>query len=324
MKRIKSLITRKIQNYNLFVHRGCAVLCPRRYCGYVYRKTTNKSLNLKDPKNFNEKIEWLKVYADLSEWTRLADKYEVRKYIEECGLKHILVRLYGVWDRAEDIDFSSLPDKFVLKTNHGYSNIIIVQDKGNVDVEFIRRQLNKWTGVRYGLLSFEPHYWNIRRRIIAEEYLEEQAYSSFSSSLIDYKFFCVYGKPEVILVTYNRQNMQVGKEVIEGRRSLKVMLFDLDWNPMPQKISEEVVKGQHDLVPKPANLDEMIKVAKILSKPFPQVRVDLYEVNRRIYFGEMTFTPGSSHEFFTTEYNLELGEKLDLSKVKRRERRFII
>ena len=313
-----------IEYASRIVHEGCAVLCPGWYSGYVYRKTTNKSLNLKDPKDFNEKIEWLKVHADLTEWTRLADKYEVRKYIEECGLEHILVKLYGVWDRAEDIDFSSLPDKFVLKTNHGYSNIIIVQDKASVDLEFIRKQLDEWMGVRYGLLSFEPHYWKIRRRIIAEEYLEEKAFSSFSSSLIDYKFFCIYGKPEVILVTYDRQNMRVGKEMIEGRRSLKVMLFDLDWNPMPQKVSEEVVKGQHDLVPKPANLDEMIKVAKILSKPFPQVRVDLYEVNRRIYFGEMTFTPGSSHEFFTTEYNLELGEKLDLSKVKRRERRFII
>lgn len=325
MKQIKSLITRKIELFSLYMHRGCAVLCPRWYCGYVYRKTINKSLNLKDPKDYDEKIQWLKVHADLSEWTRLADKHEVRKYIKECGLEHILVRQYGVWDRAEEIDFSSLPDKFVLKTSHGFGNILIVQDKGKLDAEHTKKLLNKWLGERYGLMTFEPHYWKIRRRIIAEEFLEEKAYSSFSASLIDYKFFCFHGKPEVIMVLYNRQNRLAGKDVLEGQESLKAMLFDLDWNPLPEKSGELVEdRGQHNLVPRPVNLEEMIRVSKILSKPFAQVRVDLYEVNGRLYFGELTFTSGENNLTFTSEYNLELGSKIDLSSVKRRKSMFII
>ena len=325
MKQIRSLINSWKKILSLYMHRGCALLCPRWYCGYVYRKTLKKSLNLKDPKDYDEKIQWLKVYADLSEWTRLADKYEVRKYLEECGLEHILVRQYGVWDRAEEIDFNNLPDKFVLKTSHGFGNILIVMDKGKLDVEHTRKLVNKWLRKRYGLLTFEPHYWNIKRRIIAEEFLEEQSFSSFSASLIDYKFFCFHGEPEVIMVLYNRQNRIIGKKVTKRRKGLKAVLFDLDWNPLPDKSGDSIeVQGDHELVPKPVNLKEMIRVCRILSKPFPQLRVDLYEVNGRIYFGELTFTPGEINLTFTSEYSLELGRKIDLSKVKRRKRKLIV
>ena len=109
-----------------FIHEVWAVLLPAHYAKYVFKKTTGRRLNLKNPQDFNEKIQWLKVYSDISMWTDLADKYKVREYIEKCGLQDILVELFGVWKRADDIDFSKLPDKFVFKTNHGFGNIIIV------------------------------------------------------------------------------------------------------------------------------------------------------------------------------------------------------
>ena len=284
----------------------------------------NKSLNLKDPQDIDEKIEWLKLHADLTEWTRLSDKYEVRKYLEGCRLGHILTKLYGVWDRAEDIDFSSLPDKFVLKTNHGFGTNILVQDKGYLDVEHTRKMLNKWMGERYGLVTFEPHYWKIRRRIIAEELLEDQVNSNISASLIDYKFFCIQGEPEAIMVLYNRQNRVIGKQTSEERKYAKSVICDINWNPRPERSSETVNRGEDGLVPRPVNLDEMVRVCRVLSKPFAQVRVDLYEVNGCLYFGELTFTPGAINRTFTSEYCLELGRKMDLSTVKRRKSWFII
>ena len=127
------------------------------------------------------------------------------------------------------------------------------------------------------------------------------------------------------MVMYNRQNRIIGKKVTKKRKGLKALLFDLDWNPLPDKSGDPIeVQGDHELVPKPVNLKEMIRVCRILSKPFPQLRVDLYEVDGRIYFGELTFTPGEINLTFTSEYSLELGRKIDLSKVKRRKRKLIV
>ena len=117
------------------VHKVWAVLFPAGYAKYYYKKAYGKSLNLKDPKDFNEKIQWLKVYSDTTQWTRLADKYKVREYLKDLGLEDILVKLYGVWENANEIDFDKLPEKFVLKTNHGFNKNILVYDKSKLDFE---------------------------------------------------------------------------------------------------------------------------------------------------------------------------------------------
>ena len=147
LKRIYHRISR-------FIHEAWAVLLPANYAKYIYTKATGRKLNLKDPRDYNEKIQWLKVYSDTSQWTDLSDKYKVREYIEKCGLKNILVKLYGVWERAEDIDFSKLPDKFVLKTNHGHSKIILVEDKNKLDIDHTEKQLNKWVNEKIWLGYF--------------------------------------------------------------------------------------------------------------------------------------------------------------------------
>lgn len=306
-----------------FLHEAFAVLFPAYYAKYVFKKTTGRKLNLKHPKDFNEKIQWLKIYTDTSLWTELADKYKVRKYIEECGLKDILTKLYGVWESANDIDFNILPNKFVLKTNHGHSRNLLVRDKTQLNIEKTKETLNKWVKDKYGLLSFEPHYWNIPRKIIAEEYLEDTLSNEFSSTLIDYKFWCINGEPDIIMVLYDREYLTSKVTEKDKKLYMKASVFDLDWNLRTDIISGPLSTEKSLPLPKPKCFDEMIKICKILSRPFIHVRVDLYEVNGKVYFGELTFTPGGGWDYFTPEYFLKMGEKMDLSNVKRRKKLFI-
>jgi len=320
--------TRQVRNYYLHIskkiHELWAVILPGSYAHYYYRKATNKKLNLRNPKNYYEKVQWLKVYSDISQWTALADKYKVREYIKQCGLDDILVKLYGVWENADEIDFSTLPDKFVLKPNNCFGRVIIVYDKNQLDIDKTRVLLNKWVKERYGLSSFQPHYWNIERRIIAEELLQDTSVQTFSNSLIDYKFFCIHGEPQIILVLYNRKNMTVGLKEGSGSTTKHACVFDLNWNLRPEILSGQFSNEKPVNLPKPKCFDEMIRISKILSSPFPQVRVDLYEVDNKIYFSELTFTDGGDLRTFTPEYYLKLGKKMDLSIAPRRTKRFII
>jgi hypothetical protein len=300
-----------------------AILFSKSYVKYVYKKTYGRRLNLKKPEDYNEKIQWLKIYSDISLWTDLADKYRVREYVEGRGLGDILVKLYGVWKDAKNIDFDILPDKFVLKTNHGFGKIIIVNDKKALDKDYVVRLLNSWVKERYGLLSFEPHYWNIQRRIIAEELLVDDSMEGHSNSLIDYKLFCINGEPQVIKVMYNREILRDGEDLKTNARTFKTFTVDLDWKLRPDLVPANFSKDWTLTLPKPKCLSEMISVARILSKPFPQVRVDLYEVKNKVYFGELTFTPGGKYNF-TPEYLKYLGNRMDLANVKLRKRWFIV
>lgn len=306
------------------VHDGWAYLFPGNYAKYIYKKNLHKKLNLKDPKDFNEKLQWLKIYADTSKWTEMADKYKVRNYVIQCGLGGILVKLYGVWKKAEEIDFSLLPEKFVLKTNNSCGTVILVDDVRDLNIEETRVLLNKWVRERHGLKSFEPHYWNIERRIIAEEFLENNSEVGLSSSLIDYKFWCIHGEPVIIMVLYNRNSMRVGNKGGKESSSLQAAVYDLEWNPRPDVQAGPLAHSVHLDIPRPRHLDEMITICKTLSSPFPQVRVDLYEVNDKVYFGELTFTPGGNLRYFTPEFFLQMGEMLNLSAAERRRKRFIV
>jgi len=306
------------------IHEGWAVLFPANYAGYFYRKTSNKELNLKDPRDYNEKLEWLKIYSDTSQWTECADKYKVRNYIRKCGLEHILTDLYGVWKDPDEIDFSGLPDKFVLKANHGFGKTILVRNKSELDIAETRLTLKKWLKDRYGLMTFEPHHWNIERRILAEELLQDDFNTSLSSSLIDYKFWCVNGEPEVVVTMLNRRNVSVGSSEDQERSSFKAGAYDLNWNLHPEMLTDAPALPTDAPLPKPYCFDEMIRICRELSKPFPTVRVDLYEVNNRVYFGELTFTPGGNKNYFSDELFLKMGAKIDLTSVKLRGKRFII
>ncbi len=269
---------------------------------YLYKKTFKRKLDLNSPTDLNEKICFLKLFSDTSLWGPLSDKYYVRNYILEKRLGHILVDFYGVWDDANKINFNILPNSFVLKTNNACETVILVDDKTNINENLIRKKLNTWLKWKdFGISSSIYHYSKIKPVVIAEQFLIEDK-KSFSTSLIDYKIWCFNGEPYNVLVCYDRT-----------KTSLGLSLYDLDWTDM----SDKLVSSNHykigKFIPKPESFDEMIKISKILSKDFPQVRVDLYNINGKVYFGELTFTSAlGMMTYFSKEYLLEMGSKVVL------------
>lgn len=265
--------------------------------------------HLKNPKDLNEKILWQKLYADSSRWTELADKYLVRQYVEKLGLGKYLVNIYGKWDRAEDVDFDSLPESVIFKVNNGDGKGTnqIVKDVKNADKKKLRQLFHEWlTRKHIGELAAEPHYKKMRPCIIAEEVLK---IPEGSHSLIDYKIWCINGKPLYIWTCSDRDEDGGGADV---------MTYDLAWNAHPEYcvFTSEYRHGK--LLPKPQNMDEMLDVAEKLSMGFPILRVDLYNIDGKIYLGELTFTSqGGMMDFYTQEFLLHLGEKADISNIKR-------
>lgn len=278
---------------------------PRKLAGIRYKYMMGgKKLNWDNPQDLNEKINWLKFNTDLSEWTRLSDKYRVREYLKERGREDLLVKLYGVWENAEDIDFDTLPERFVFKSNHGCGTIMLVEDKNHLDIPKVRKELNKWLKKKYGFLTVEPQYLSIKPCLIAEELLEND--NPNSTSLVDYKVWCLDGKVYSIMICGNR--------VLD--KGTELSFYDLDWNLIP-----DMVAGSHSMnkiiIDKPECLAELIKAAEELSKGHPEVRVDFYIVNNKIYFGEMTFTSlGGYMDYIAPKYLNEMGAKITLPKKK--------
>jgi len=258
-----------------------------------YYQHTLTHLNLDSPKSFNEKIQWLKLYDSTPEKTRLADKFLVRDWVKARIGEQYLVPLLGVWDRFDDIDFDSLPNKFVLKTNHGSSWNVIVNDKESLDMEATRYKFNSWMKKNFAFCNgLELHYKNIVPKIIAEEFLESD------KDLNDYRFFCFNGVIELIWVDMFQHENRIRN------------IYDKEWTLLP------VIKqypNNPEIDVRPTNYEKMMQLAQELSKGFIFVRVDFYEVKGKIYFGEMTFTSCSGYgDFLPETFNYELGEKLKL------------
>lgn len=264
----------------------------------------HKPIDLNHPKDLNEKIQYLSLRTDTSAWTRLSDKYAVREYVRECGLESILNTLYGVWDDAEAIDFDSLPQQFILKATHGSGDGFVVEDKRRLDVQEVRRVFRQTLKETYGLAEGNLHYSHITPRIIAEELLVNDEWSArYSTSLIDYKFWCFNGRAHYILICTNRT----------GTNKSELMTYDTSWNSHPEYCIFNGHYLQGKPIPPPPNLDEMLKVSERLADPFPVVRVDLYNLNGRILFGEMTFTSlGGFMNYYTPEFLQKAGSLINL------------
>lgn len=275
----------------------------KRIIDYHFMNILGRKMNWDNPRDLNEKINWLKIYGDTSLWSKLADKYEVRKFIINKKLEDILIPIYGRWSSVDQIDWNSLPQSFVLKTNHGCGGVYIVKDKTKLNVNQISRELSHSLKERYGFYQGEPHYLKIPPLIIAEQLLEDNG--NFSFSMVDYKVWCFNGSPYCVFVCYNRT-----------KSSLVVECYDLEWNFHPEWISNTShVVGGKGIVPKPINLDYMINCAKLLSEGFPQVRIDFYNIDGKVYFGEMTFTSlGGFMRYFTDKVLNEMGEKIEILK----------
>lgn len=293
-------IYKRFQNYKWYILYKINKKLP---ASLLYKKVFHKKIDWNNPVDLIEKIAWLELYSDTSLWTECADKYKVREYITEKGLGSYLPRLYGVWNYAEDINFNDLPNSFILKTNNGCGTVIPIQDKNNINFNHVKHTLNKWIKTPYGYSGGQYHYLKIKPVIIAEELLENDELSKEISptSLIDYKIWCINGTPIGILVTYNRQ-----------KGSLNLNFYDTEWNECNEILVEtkhyKIGKGN---IPCPRNLKDMLSICKTLSQPFKQVRIDFYNLNGRIYIGELTFSTG--YGYFTQAFYKTLGEKIRVS-----------
>ena len=263
--------------------------------------------DLKHPKDLNEKILYLKLFTDTSKWTELADKYRVREYVKACGLENLLIPLIGVWERVEDIPFDNLPNRFILKANNGDGKGTNVKiDKARMNEQDwcnLRKRLQSWLDTEHiGALSGEPQYRNIKPMILAEKLLP---CGEGETSLIDYKLWCFNGKPYSFFVCSERQ--------ADGYHAT-VDCYDLEWNRYPENMKQSPhMTVATKALPRPSCLDDLIQAARILSEPFPEVRVDMYIVGDKVYFGEMTFTSlGGLMDFYTSEYLQEMGEQVTI------------
>jgi hypothetical protein len=265
----------------------------------MYFSVRHQILHLRNPKTYPHKVQWLKLYGNLEQFTDYADKYEVRKYIEAINCQDHLIPMIGVWDAFDEVPFDKFPDKFVIKATHGSGYNVIVTDKKTMNVDEMREKFNKWMGENYYNVSREPQYRLCKPRIIAEEYIDGD-----DGDLKDFKFYCFNGKPEIIVIASNRKT------------SLTIDVVDLKWNRFPATIG--TYPNSKTLPDRPVQLDDMLKLAKKLSADFPFVRVDLYESHNKVYFGELTFTPGSGLEKFGPEdFNDWCGSMIDLSAYKK-------
>lgn len=270
------------------------------YISLLYRLRLGRKLNLKNPITFNEKLQWLKLYNRNPRYTDMVDKYAVREFIKDTIGEKYLVSLLGVYESTEEIDYSKLPNQFVLKPTHTSGNIIICKNKDNLDIEATNKVLNKWLKREYYWYQREWPYKNIKPRIICEELLVDET----KEDLIDYKILCFKGEPRCLFLCLDRRSQS----------GLKVDFYDLNWNPLP---FERHYPSSGKRVQKPACFDEMLELSRKLSSEIPFVRVDFYIVNNQIKFGELTFYPGSGLEEFTPEeYDRILGDWIDLSEIK--------
>ena len=262
----------------------------------------HRKLNLKHPTSLADKVSWIELHNQSPLAPRCTDKYAVRDYISQKGYAHTLVPLAGgVWNSVDEIDFDALPDRFVIKATHGCKMNYIVPDKSKLDVKDCKSTLQKWLNTRYGEYSIEPHYKEIPARLYAEEFLGNMF------GLVDYKIHCLNGHPKFILTTHDR--------VVTGDAPMQVSLdlFDTAWRPIPETVrSKSEIPGNGN-VPKPEHLEEMLAMAADLSADFKFVRVDLYELEGKIKFGELTFSPACCvFPYFTEKFLLDMGQFLTI------------
>jgi len=270
---IYKMITNKGFRFRVLANLGLKGSVPTdKFLKNRYRYEMGKELNLEAPVTYTEKLQWLKLYDHKPEYTVMVDKFQVKQYVAERIGEPYVVPLLGVWENVNDIDFDSLPERFVLKTTHDSGGVVICKDKKTLDIAASRKKLNRFLKRNYYNCNREWPYKNVKPRIIAEEYMEDSEYKE----LRDYKFFTFGGEPRVLYIAQGRGK---GEPTVAD-------FFDMDFNHLPFTIDHEMA----DVPPeKPKNFEKMKCLAAELSKGTPQLRVDFYEVDGQVYFGEMTF-----------------------------------
>lgn len=284
----------KNRSFRLLILRILSILPDKIIIIFQFKIKMGFFPDLKHPKTFNEKLQWYKLNYRNTLMTVCADKVNVRKFVKSKGLENILIPIYGVFDCAEDIDYDVLPNSFVLKTSNGSHTNVLCKNKKNLDIIETNNKLNKWLSVHNERIAGEWAYYNIIPKIVCEKYLE-------TDLLLDYKFFCFYGEVEMLYICAQRNKDGEGK----------ISLFDKDMNLLPYRRKDiDLIDFE---IKKPKNYSTMLEIASLLSKDFPHVRVDLYNIDGKIYFGEMTFYNASGYGKFDPELLDELlGNKFIL------------
>ena len=273
----------------------CSIIPDEPYLKFLFRIRTGKKLNLKNPRTFNEKLQWLKLHNRDERYSVMVDKYRVRKYIADTIGDEYLIPLLGIYDNANDINTEDLPEEFVIKCTHDSGSVVLCNNRQDLTPE-VRKKLNQALKRRYYYANREYPYKNVQPRIIIEKMMHDHE----GNGLIDYKIHCFNGKARLILVCLDR----------EETSGMKKVFYDEAWN----KLNLKRPNTSNDCeITRPKNLGKMIELAEMLSQDIPFMRVDFYEINRQLYFGELTFFPGSGMERFEPEeYDALLGGYIDL------------
>ncbi|WP_082144166.1 ATP-grasp fold amidoligase family protein [Anaerococcus jeddahensis] len=280
------LITLAISKFGLYNS-----MDDKTYIEKMFKSIMGHPINLKNPNTFNEKLQWLKLYNRKPEYTMMVDKYKVRDYISEKIGEEYLIPLLGVWDSPDDIDFDSLPNQFVLKCNHNSGRVYICKDKESFKIIKVKKELKKDLKIDYYLPGREWPYKNVPKKIICEKYMQQET----GEDLIDYKFYCFDGQVKLVGI-YSGRNSKAGTVVDYFEK--KFNWVDINWGYDHAEIRPK----------KPEKFTEMVRLAEILSKDIPHLRVDFYYTNNKIYFGELTFFDGSGFDKIEPiEWDYKLG-----------------
>ena len=271
----------------------------KQYLQMMYWLHLGRKLNLKNPKTFNEKLQWLKLYNHKPEYTIMVDKVKAKEYVAKLiGEEHIIPTL-GVWDDPDDIDFDALPDQFVLKCNHNSgTGMCICRDKSKLDIEKVKAELRKGLKENYFMRCREWPYKNVPRKILAEKFMVDES----GTELKDYKIFCFNGEPRYCQVISDRNTDE------------KIDFYDMHWKRLVGLVGlNDKVHNSEYAIPCPESFENMKQMASLLAKSIPFSRIDFYEINHQAYFGEITFFPATGFgNFNPREWNVKMGDMITL------------
>lgn len=271
----------------------------KQYLQMMYWLHLGRKLNLKNPKTFNEKLQWLKLYNHKPEYTIMVDKVKAKEYVAKLiGEEHIIPTL-GVWDDPDDIDFDALPDQFVLKCNHNSgTGMCICRDKSKLDIEKVKAELRKGLKENYYMRWREWPYKNVPRKILAEKFMVDES----GTELKDYKIFCFNGEPRYCQVISDRNTDE------------KIDFYDMHWKRLVGLVGlNDKVHNSEYAIPCPESFEDMKQMASLLAKSIPFSRIDFYEINHQAYFGEITFFPATGFgNFNPREWNVKMGDVITL------------
>lgn len=272
-------------------------LSDKTYVGMQFHIAHGYKLDIKHPRTFSEKLQWLKLYDRKPEYTTMVDKYAVKKYVADRIGEEYIIPTLGVWDSYDEIDFDNLPDKFVLKCTHDSGGLVICRDKKTLDMDAARKKIEKSLRTDYYKLGREWPYKDVPRRIIAEKFMEDETQGD---ALNDYKLMCFNGKVYCSFVCSGRNS----------KEGLRVTFYDKEWKRLPFRRHYPSADKDLDM---PSQYHRMIELAERLSKGIPFVRTDFYEIGGKLYFGELTFYPGNGmEEFSPEEWDERLGALIEL------------